>query len=227
MPADPEQIEEHSRRSAENADAGPVGVPPDDRDLLDSEAEAIAEEEQLDVEGEVVDDHPLEQRACSLPVDQLEAALGVVVPQSRDRTEDAVERPAHQPAERTLFDLDLRTGETSRTEGHIEILVTCRLRELRMLLDRRGQVGVRDQHPATLRLENSTADGGSLAQILRVAQHASGRLPQVDRGHSCRVVGRSVVNDQDLGVEPAFAEVGVDQRQGRAEPVFLVVRGND
>jgi len=49
----------------------------------------------------------------------------------------------------------------------------------------------------------------------------------VDGGHSRRVVGRSVVDDQDFGVELVLAEVGVDLRQGRAEPVFLVVRGND
>jgi len=49
----------------------------------------------------------------------------------------------------------------------------------------------------------------------------------VDGGHSRRAVGRPVVDDQDLGVELVLAEIGVDPRQGRDEPVFLVVRGND
>src|SRR3989475_6667236 len=80
-------IAQHGEAVAQGADAALLHVPPLDGDLLDSQAEVLGEQQELDVEGEAGDGELLEQTKSGLAREHLEATLCVAEAGQTDEPE--------------------------------------------------------------------------------------------------------------------------------------------
>ena len=89
-----------------------------------------------------LDDPHVSQRPRAVAVVELEAALCVPEGKAGGRADDDVESLAHELADRCLSYLDVRLGQSARTNGDVEIVLADRLGESRVLFDGRRQIGV-------------------------------------------------------------------------------------
>jgi hypothetical protein len=126
-----------------------------------------------------------------------------------------------------LTDFDVGLGQAAGTDRAVQVALATDRRQSGVLLDRRRQVGVGDQHPPPLRRQHPGSHRGALAAVLRQAQDAAATAGQGtfrDRG---RLVRRPVVDDQDLERRGGRLEVRRDRRDRPRQDRLLAVGGDD
>ena len=178
--------------------------------VRDRQSEARAQEQQLDVEREAIDDHLLEERLDALAVHQLEAALRVAKGKPRHRADDRVEGPPHRLAQPPLPHLHVGVRKRAGADDDVEIAIADHRGELRVLLDRRREIGVGHEHEASPRLEHAVADRVALAAVLAVSDHAAAPAGERLCGQLRGLVLRAVVDHEDLRVDAGGVEVRRD-----------------
>ncbi len=198
---------------------------PAHRYLVHPPTEPGAQVQDLHVEGPPVHGGQREQRPRRGALEQLEPALAVGHLEPGHRPDHPVAELAEQFPDPSLVHPDPgRVGpgadRPDRTRTHRP--------ESFQLLDRGGQVGVADENPLSDGGPHPLPYGESLAAVVRVAHQLDPRL--VGRGGSYQVggvVGRAVVDDDQLPGQPAAAEVLVDPVERGSEAGLFVVGGNN
>jgi hypothetical protein len=229
-PGDPEEIDRHSQRRADEANARVRVVGPAHRDLVDSKAELRCEHDVLGVVGEPVDPLPFEQDPSGGEPVELESALRIAKPESRQQAQHQVEGLPGALAVDRLSNQDLRRRQSARADRDVDAPLQ-RSRQLSDLVERRGHVRVHQERCFTARDEHACPHGGALASVARKTEHAQPLAERVVRcDELARSVGRAVVDDDHL-VEPQARilehALVLQSLQEARQPVQLVECRND
>ncbi len=118
QPPEAADFEQHARRIDEWANPGIGRVHPPHTDLHHPVAQTPGEPDQLDVEGEAVGHHVLEQTPGQGAVEQLEAALGVLDAPHPGEPDQLVEGLAHQLAVQRLMFQHPRILDRTAAQDH-------------------------------------------------------------------------------------------------------------
>src|SRR5271163_246589 len=125
--------------------------------------------EQFGVEPKSLDSLLLENDAATLPPEGFEPALGIDKGKPQDQPDDGVEDDSGKFTESRLMHADEVAVHCARAYRNIVGLE--RLKEFRRFFNGRGEVGIREEHVAALRLLHPVPDAVSFATILTVGYH--------------------------------------------------------
>src|SRR5437867_4128193 len=169
--------------------------------------------------------------ACRRTREELEPALRVAKRKAGQRADREIEQTAGRLADPRLVHHDLGALDRPRTDRDRRLPPADRLGQLAVLIDRRRKVRVGEEHLVPTRLEHAVPDAVPLSPVPGVRQQAKlGCLREAgdETAHYVRrPVGRSVVDDQDLGGNVLSRDEGEDALQRRDDARSLVVGGDD
>ena len=153
--------------------------------------------------------------------------------QTGQQPHQPVEATPHHLPPRGLSDLHARIFQRTRADGDAVSLLLHRLEEKRQIVDRSGEVGIRDQDQVATRHQDTVLDAVSLAAVPAVAQHtdrdAALRWPlggearnRLDRG-----VGAAIIHDDNLDVFTRPGEVAHDRLEASTNARRFIEGGYD
>ena len=224
----PVDVAQHGHRVVQRMDRAPGHVLPVDGDLGHLEAEPPGPGQDLDVEGEPVDPHQMEEEPGRRGAEGLEPALGVLQVEPGPRRHQPVEEPSHhRPG--GVGPVDHRVGQRPRPDGDVGGLEGAE--QLRDGPGVDGHVGVHVGGAGAAGQADPGAHGGALAPVGRQADHpVVGEVGQEGPGGGRRRVGAPVVDDQELGplhVDRALVDGGVEALHPVDQAMGLVEGGDD
>ena len=217
-----EKVSHHARWVAHDIDATPWDGAPVHWDLSDAVSHAPSQGENLDVEGEPVDNPEAEQEFCDWRAKPLEPTLRVPQAETCNDASEPVEPPAHAGT-RTARSVDGGARYDAGADGQVGILQ--RLEQRREVVQVGRQVGVHEDDRPSSSLRDTSAHCGPLAAVESETHDVgAGHTNQVGSGHVSGAVVAAVVDDDELG---ARVSDHVDQQGQRVpEPARFVVGRN-
>ena len=223
--ADPDQVGDQADAVADRPDGGPLRVLDLDGNLGQGEAPPFDQVEQLHVEREALQRRRLEQRACDVGPEGLEAALGVPVLAEQQGVGGQVDEAAPDLAQAPRPDQRGRLGVAPTPDHHVVALLHP-VHQGGGLGRAVGQVGIGEHHGATGRHGHPGPHRRALPPVPIQAHHPVGARRLGDRRG---VVRRAVVDHHHLDVPvPAGTQRGTqfgpDPGHRGADPVGLAVR---
>ncbi len=221
-------IGQHGDGVVQRLDTAAADVLPLHRDLGDGQPEAMGAGQHLDIEGEAVDGHEVEQQAGHLGAEGLEPALGVEKVEIGARGHQPVEQPAHQqPDHVPAFDHRVREGPGP--DGGFGRDQAIEQQGNGPGVD--GHVGIHVGGSRATGRPDAGPNGCALALVEGQPDDAVvGKVGQQGSGHAGGVVMAAVVDHDDLGaveVDGARPHGVPEPFEAVAQPVGLVEGGYD
>lgn len=228
IPLDPQQVEK-----AVQALQGPHfrsrDIVPAHWNLHGAIAQPFGYKQHLRVEPKPLQLLARKDLACHIAPKQLESALRIIEVEAYYQAHDDIEETSCILAEHRLMDADQRSVNGSRADGNLGSASLHGVDQFFQFFDRRGQIGVGEQRPIALRLKHSVPNGVAFAPVARILQHADARIPERElrRLRDC-CVSRAIVYDQNFReIEGILMQIFDDPCEGRRQPLFFVISGND
>ena len=139
----------------------------------------------------------LEEDLAAFAPERFEAALRIDKWQPQDHAHDRVEDDAREFAERRLMNADQAAVERPGAYG--DIVVLQRVKKLWSFFDRRGKIGIREEHHAAARFLHAVADAESFAAVHAVGNDAQAWkcLPK-GFGDLRGAIFRTIIDDENL-----------------------------
>jgi hypothetical protein len=202
-------VEERGQASA-HADFRARDIVPTDGDLQGPITEVLGDVEHFHVEAETIQGLPAENLARSGALEQLETALRVMEWEAGDHAHREIEEFTHDFAEPRLTDADQGAVERAGADSALRVFLFDGAPEPIQLLNRRREVGVRQERPIAFSVEHAPADRIAFAAIAGIVEHPGAG----SAGDVGGLIARPIIYDNDFGkLPPRLFEVAPDARE--------------
>ena len=218
---------EHARAVHQGIDTRPAAVSPEYGNFLHFESEFAGEEEDFGIESPALDFLQRKDGVHRGAFEGFKSALRIFEVKSQRDAEQQVEDAPEELAVKRLA-LRLSFGaEPAGADGDIRSLLKGG-KELSGLLDRRGQVGVAEEHDTPAGVKHAVADAVSLAVVAGIFDQMQDRIFICEGSNDVGgIVARTVVDDENLGVPLLAVNKDQDLLKRSAQSGTLVIRGDD
>ena len=221
---DRERVADDAQRGSGVDVAREAIVDPDGRLEHAGEAEAARDDEELEIEGVALLEHPRQHRGEDVAADQLQAGLRVAHVHPEEQSRELVVRPAQQSAQGRV--VDVRERVALGAEDDVGVVQPHQREEGRERLRGDVTVGVAEGDVLAARLSETHAERVAFALAERVFDDPDRLGLERARGRH-RLVGAAVGDDDELvGADPVqLPEKPLDHRAQRRARV--VARQDD
>ncbi len=197
------------------------------RNLDRLQLELVGQEQDLGIESPALNMLSRKDDVGRLAGKRLEAALRVAIAESEHDSQAQVEESAIELAQEWL-PLGLQFAlQPTRSDGDIGAVANGG-EQLVGLIDRRGQIGVGEQHHVAAGVQHAVAHAVAFAAIAGIFQQPD---TVIDGGklahHLGGVVLRAVVDYDDLGRKPPLTHVVEHLGERAGEPLAFVISGKN
>ena len=230
VPSDRAHFEEYFQRSGQRVEFRTLDVTPANGRFEESPALFLRYVKDLRIEPKAINSLQTERGMSCFSSESLEAALRVCEAEADESLEDEVPAAADGFAETRLTFFDATAGKRARAEDYVVAILFDGRDDLLSFFRGSAHVGIAEEDDLAIGVEDAIADGESSAAVARVVDESEAIAGALGEGeHDCgRLIGRAIINDEDLAGIGLLVEVIEGLTKRPLNPAFFVVcRDND